>query len=82
MTAAPEIPADVMAAARKILSPKADYITTSAAKLLIARAILVERQRAADVVRNSGPATQDMESTFICDALDRAADEILTGASH
>lgn len=42
MTAPPEIPADVMAAARRAMDEGLDAFTT------IARAILAERQRAAD----------------------------------
>jgi hypothetical protein len=34
-------------------------------------------REAAEVVRGRGPATQDMTSTMICDALDDAADAIL-----
>lgn len=30
-------------------------------------------RQAAEVVENSGPATQDMTSTFICEALDTVA---------
>lgn len=45
---------------------------------MIARALLARDRRAAEIVRNLGPASQDMTSTMICVALDAAAAAILT----
>lgn len=42
----------------------------------IAEALIARDKRAAEIVRARAPATQDMTSTFICDALDDAADAI------
>lgn len=94
MTAAPEIPADVRAAAREVVPgiptdiwSAASGVATSTlgfgvnrAALLIARAILAERQRAAEICRNLAPATQDMTSTFVGGALFDAAAAIEAGA--
>lgn len=75
MTAAPEIPADVMAAAHRIwfVSDSREPVQT------IARAILAERRRCMEAVNHHRPATQDMLSTSICDALDCIAHDIHQG---
>lgn len=43
----------------------------------IARALRARDKRAAEIVRNLGPSSQDMTSTMICAALDAAAAAIL-----
>lgn len=42
-------------------------------------ALAAERERCAAIVEDGMPATQDMQSTFICEALERAAAAIRQG---
>jgi hypothetical protein len=76
------IPDDIMNRARAALmspisesDPWGDRVRAVAISLLAERerAIEDERERCAKICEEHGPATQDMTSTLICEALDEAA---------
>lgn len=81
MTIASEIPSDVMTAAQGVVDGfYPDWVFSEDLAAAIARAILAERRRAAEICRDLAPATQDATSTFIGGALFHAAASIEVGA--
>lgn len=82
MTAAPEIPTDVMAAAQVARNSVGEFPSRSDVFRVVAHAVLAERRRCVNAVNYNRPATQDTLSTSICDALDCVAHDIIQGCSH
>lgn len=86
MTAAPEIPADVMAAAERAARSSVERPynkgTVSRASSVIARAILAERQRAAGIAdAMSIPFAAGRPRAEAHNAACRAISHVITGAS-
>ena len=78
MTPAPEIPADVMAAARGVFTAALGLSSTQASTL-IARAILAERQRAADWCDKTAFLEWEQGEVRAQRALNKARECILSG---